>query len=179
MIPISRIMGRLGNSMFQYAYLYGQMRAGRIQDIYVQNPIYWEMYEKEILNTFSEGIIYNNYVGIHVRRGDYVNNPFYHDLMKTDYYKRAMEWFPGETFKVYSDDIEWCKQQEIFKDCVFSKETNEIADFNHLAGSRAVIGANSSFSWWAGLLCRGRAILPQLWLTDGTSAPKHDKFIML
>jgi len=168
MIPIYKLMGRLGNNMFQYAYLYSQKRGGRIPDIYVQNYEYFDMYSDEIKQLFGQDIVKNNYVAIHVRRGDYVNNPFYVDLMKTDYYKKAMAEFANGDFMVFSDDIEWCKRQDIFKGCSFA-DGNEVESMNFMAGCQGIIMANSSFSWWASYLSNATVIAPKQWFSDGTS----------
>ncbi len=145
-------MGRMGNKMFQLAYIHSQFRKGLIPDIYVQDPAYFEDCKEEIRIMYGYGIVPVDRVGIHIRRGDYVLNPFYVDLMTTGYYERAMALFPNERFLVFSDDIEWCKQQELFKDCEFSEGKTEVEDMNLLAGCKHQIIANSSFSLWCGIL---------------------------
>lgn len=159
-------MGRLGNKMFVFAYIYSQVRKGEIEDIYVQDDIHFRDFKDEIKGLFSEGIVPIDQVAIHVRRGDYVNNPFYVDLMETPYYEDAMELFPGEKFLVFSDDIEWCKKQDIFKDCEFSGG-DELTDFNRMAGCKGIIMANSSYSWWAAYLSNAKVIAPLGWYSDG------------
>lgn len=160
--------------MFQYAYLYTQAKQGYIPDIYVQDPDYFEDCKADIKALYGQGIDKLDYVAIHVRRGDYVNNPFYVDLFKTDYYEKAMELFPNDTFLVFSDDINWCKQQDIFQHCIFSEGNDEVTDMNLMASCKAVITANSSYSWWAGWLCTGQVIAPEVdkWFTDGIERTK-------
>jgi hypothetical protein len=114
---------------------------------------------------YGEGIGKLDMVGIHVRRGDYVNNPFYVDLMKTPYYDDAMAKF-DDKFVIFSDDIAWCKEQKIFKGCEFSKGRSEVEDMNLLASCKGIIMANSSFSWWASYLSSARVIAPKLWFRD-------------
>lgn len=168
MIPIERLTGRLGNKMFQYAYLYSQARKGEIPDVYVQDEEYFVEYRDEIKAMFSQDIPdETDMVAIHVRRGDYVNNPFYVNLMDTDYYDKAMQIFPDEKFIVFSDDIEWCKKQDLFDGCAFSERNDEITDMNLMASCKGVITANSSFSWWAGYLSNGIVVAPLEWYTDG------------
>lgn len=152
MIEPHKIFGRLGNQMFQYAYIYAQAQKGEIPDIYIQDPYYFDEFRDGIRGLFGQGIGGPiDQVAIHVRRGDYVNNPFYVDLYLTDYYERAMEMFPDAEFLVFSDDIEWCKQQPIFSECEFAHGT-ELEDLNLMAACRGIIMANSSFSWWAAYL---------------------------
>jgi hypothetical protein len=169
MIHPDKLFGRLGNRMFQMAFIYGEMRRGRTTDIYIQNYEYWEMYANEIKDMFRQEITPNNFVAIHVRRGDYVGHPDYVDLMQTDYYQKAMAEFPNSKFKVYSDDIEWCFNQPIFKDCEFSQNITELEDLNDIAGGKGVIMANSSFSWWGAFLSNRKVIAPSKWFTNSTS----------
>lgn len=175
MLNPDRLFGRLGNRLFQMAYIYAQMKRGVIPDIYVQNPAYFEHYKDDIRTLFGDGIGKIDKVGIHVRRGDYVNNSFYVDLTQTDYYQKAMAMFPDEQFLVFSDDIEWCKQQDIFKNCSFSEGHDEITDMNMLASCKGVIMANSSFSWWGAYLSKGKIIAPKAYYTDGVQRTKYPK----
>lgn len=162
MITPEILTGRLGNKLFQMAYLYAQIRKGIIPDWYLQDPKYFEGYEEDIKTLFGEGIGYLDQVGVHVRRATnpinpaepkYSENPFYVDLSKTDYYQKAMAIFPGEKFVVFSDDPEFCK--EYFKDnpdVQVMDKGDEVEDFNILASCKSQIIANSSFSWWAAFL---------------------------
>lgn len=172
MIPMWKLSGRLGNSMFQYAYLYNQAQLGEIDDVYVQDEKWFEESKEEIRTLFSQGIPAPiDMVAVHVRRGDYCNNPFYVNLMETDYYERAMAEFPDCEFLVFSDDIGWCKQQEIFKNCEFS-EADEVGDMNLMSACVGVIMANSSFSWWGAYLSKGKVVAPREWFTDGVERTK-------
>lgn len=159
--------GGLGNRMFQLAYIYAKARKGELPDIYLQDEKYFIEYKDELRAIFGEGIEPIDMVSIHVRRTDYVDNQFYINLMETDYYERAMELFPDEKFLVFSDDIEWCKQQDIFKNCAFSENNTELEDLKLMAGCKAHIIANSSYSWWAAYISGDKTIAPRTWFTDG------------
>lgn len=172
MLHPSRIFGRMGNQMFQGAYIYAQMKRGRIPDIYVQDPAHFDDYREDIRLLYGDHVGKIDKVAIHVRRGDYVNNPFYVDLAKTDYYQNAMLQFPREHFMVFSDDIEWCKQQDMFKGCSFSEGHDEVEDLNIMASCKGIIMANSSFSWWAAYLSNAKVIAPKAWYTDGQERTK-------
>lgn len=162
MIPIQKITGRLGNQMFQFAYIYSQMKEGNLPDIFLQDSKYFEKYEKEIKEMFGQGIGYLDFVSIHIRRGanpinpdepKYSDNPFYVNLSETDYYKKAIDMFPRDKFLIFSDDPDWCKEK--FKD--FSKfqvmeKGDEIEDFNLMSSCKHHIIANSSYSYWSAYL---------------------------
>lgn len=152
MIDVHNFSGRLGNEMFRQAYIYAQMRDGVIPDVYLQDEKYFEKYADEIKKMFGDGIGFLPYVSIHVRRGDYVNNPFYVDLTKTDYYDDAIAMFPDKQFLIFSDDPEFAKQNFIGKMFQVMEGQTELEDFNQMASCEHNIIANSSFSWWAGYL---------------------------
>lgn len=174
MIQPWRIGGRLGNQMFQLAYLHAQMWDGINEDIYLQDPKYFGKYAGDVKKLFGYGIMPVGHVAIHVRRTDYVGNEFYVDLLKTGYYEKAMDMFPDAKFLVFSDDIEYCKKLPIFEDCEFSEEKDEIKDFNLMAGCEGHIIANSSFSWWAAYVSpfTRRIVAPKSWYADGKERTK-------
>ncbi len=173
------ISGRLGNQMFQFAHIYAQARKGLLPDFYLQDEKFFDGYQDEIKALYGNGIGYKpGYVSIHVRRGDYVNNSYYVDLFQNGYYKRAKDFFPHKKFLVFSDDIEWCKQQEIFKDCEFSEGLGEIEDMNLMASCESNIIANSSYSWWAAYLNPNpdkTVIAPRDWYTLTSPNDGHEK----
>jgi virulence-associated protein VapD len=70
-------------------------------------------------------------VSIHVRRGDYVNNPKvneYHGSLQSDYYLKAIEVINNKVsdskFYIFSDDIEWVRDN-MFDFAVFVKTTSD------------------------------------------------------
>jgi len=159
------------------------MKKGKIPDVYVQDPKYFDKYKDDIKQMFGTGIEPIDMVAIHVRRAGnpsllsepkYSDNSFYVNLMNTDYYPTAMCEFPNEDFLIFSDDIEWCKKQSIFSGCEFSEGKSDVEDMNLMAGCKSYIIANSSFSWWAAYLGGGKTIAPSIqnWYTDGIERTK-------
>lgn len=172
MLPIRQSIGGLGNILFKEAYIRSQCAKGLIPDVYVQDEKYFEDIKDDLKSFFRLGSKPNDYVVIHVRRGDYVDNPFYVDLMKTDYYQKAMAMFPGGKFLVISDNISWCNEQSLFAGCDFAWDNTELEDLNLMVGAKVVITANSSFSWWGGYLSNGIVVAPKAWYTDGVERTK-------
>ncbi len=153
--------------MWQMAFLYSFAQYHGT-DYYFQDPKFFEGQEVMIKKLFGANVRpKTDMVAVHVRRGDYVNNNFYVDLMETDYYERAMEQFPDADFLIFSDDIAWCKRQAIFKDCEFSEGLDEEADMNLMASCIGHIVANSSFSFW------GAYISPY---SQKVIAPREDNY---
>ncbi len=167
MVNPDLIFGKLGNRMFQMAFAYSYAKDNGI-DFYFQDEGFFRKYSSDIKLLFGASIPKKtDMVAIHVRRGDYVNNPFYVDLSNTSYYEDAMAEFQDAKFLVFSDDIEWCKKQSIFADCEFS-EKSELEDMNLMASCVGHIIANSSFSWWGAYISpyTKKVIAPKRWYTD-------------
>lgn len=104
----------------------------------------------------------NDYVAIHVRRGDYDDR--YHPRIPESYYRAAMAKFPGAKFLVFSDDIQACK--EMFGAEVTYSEGDYLDDFRRLKRCKHFIIANSSYSSMAAVLGDSpekRVIAPEPW----------------
>lgn len=183
MRTVRETIGGLGNLMFKQAYLWAQMREGNIPDIYVQSQKYWKKYEHEIRALFGGGINRDERVALHIRRGDYLKvSQFHVNLWDTDYYKNAIKQFPeGTKFLVFckdnqseaqdQDDKEWCERNipQLGIDFELHKHTTETEDLNAMASCVGLIGANSSFSWWAAWLnphSDKKIIFPKQWFVD-------------
>jgi hypothetical protein len=104
---------------------------------------------------------------VHVRRGDYLLNPTYHWVQPAEYYEKGMSMVTAKKWLVFSDDIQWCREQTCFQrgDVVLCDEPNELIalDVMSSCGAGAVI-SNSSFSWWAAMLGGlDKVVYPDLW----------------
>ncbi len=92
---------------------------------------------------------------IHVRRGDYLKHTLYLKISRL-YYMECLHQFrlkiPQSKFIVVSDDINWCKRQEIFisNDIHFDTESkNELETLSILSKCfHGSICSNSTFAWW-------------------------------
>lgn len=104
-----------------------------------------------------------NAVSIHVRRGDYVENPAttqVHGLCPLDYYRRAINYLSKHVsqpvFFVFSDDIAWVRENLILSFPCHYVDHNQGAesynDMRLMSLCNHHIIANSSFSWWGAWL---------------------------
>jgi len=149
---------------------------------YFQTEKYFKNIEKDIRKdfTFKKDIKdicvemveqYNNPIFIHVRRGDYVNQPENHPALSVSYYKNALERYFNDDAPVFvfSDDLDWCREN--FKDDRFliptenqlyeqTSDTNDgrvksfvpYYDLCMMSLCTGGIIANSSMSWWGAWL---------------------------
>lgn len=132
---------------------------------YFQSLQYIEKVEDEIQYYFDLKDEHSTlpYVSLHVRRGDYVGNGLYTDLYAIGYYDVAINEFPGDTFLVFSDDIEFVSKHFNLPKFIICKTGNVVEDFAMMRACKAHIIANSSFSWWAAYLSGNRTIMPGNW----------------
>jgi hypothetical protein len=176
-----KIFGRLGNRLFQMAYIYAQVKEGKLDDIYAQDYRLFDKYGDEVKKLFGEGIGYLPYVAIHLRVGGnpvnpqepkYIDNPFYCPLAKTGYYIDAISKFPNRKFLVFSDDVSFAKTYFEGDKFAFDETTDDVECLNRMASCSDFIIANSSFSYWAAYLSPSigkKVIAPTVdkWFNDG------------
>jgi hypothetical protein len=125
-------------------------------------------------------ILDGNAVSVHVRRGDYVTNPRTHSahgLCAPEYYRRAIGALATKISDlrafVFSDDIEWAKQNLQLKAPVTYVDHNgpdqAHEDLRLMSLCRHHVIANSTFSWWGAWLSAhpGKAVIaPAKWSND-------------
>jgi len=123
---------------------------------FYQSWKYFENAQEEVKQAFKLDFIpgYEDYVSIHVRRGDYVKHANSFPPVTVEYINEAIMKFPWATkLMVFSDDIEWCKKSiSHLQDMEFSEGRNEFEDLSLMASCGHHIIANSTFSWWGAWL---------------------------
>ena len=120
----------------------------------------------------------NNPIALHVRRTDYVTKSKDHPPCGLEYYQKALTQFKNtRNVIVFSDDPEWCKQQELFESDRFliAEGNDNRYDMCLISMCDDFIIANSSFSWWGAWLAnRGTVIAPSRWFGDDGYTSKND-----
>lgn len=94
-------------------------------------------------------------VSIHVRRGDFLQNPTHFPPITMKYIYAALERLPDKNAPkmVFSDDINWCRvEMNQVKNVEFFTDTNERTSLAFMSSCKHHIIANSTFSWWAAYL---------------------------
>lgn len=170
-------------------------------DGYWQCSCYFEKYRNLLQREFSlrneldirnkrmydKIISESNSVGIHVRRGDYLNNSLYTGTCSMDYYAKAVskarEVVCGPlNIYVFSNDIKWSLEnlQNLFHvgDNVnyidWNTGPSSYKDMKLMSACRINIIANSSFSWWAAYLNsreNNAVIAPYKWVNAPMEMP--------
>ncbi len=121
-----------------------------------------------------------NAVSLHIRRGDYANNPkttATHGLCSLDYYRTAIQHIAERVqsphFFIFSDDIAWVKQHLAIPFSHQYIDHNQGAesynDMRLMSLCQHNIIANSSFSWWGAWLnthAHKMVIAPKQWFAN-------------
>ena len=115
----------------------------------------------------------NDYVAIHYRAGDYIDDPAaQHPRCSKEYYEKAMALFPGEKFILFSDDpLVWLNMMQV-DGITYHDENTYVDDFRLMKRCKSFICANSSFSSFAALLGEHpekKIVQPSRWF--GTQMP--------
>lgn len=119
-------------------------------------------------------------VALHVRRGDYVNDPStrsFHGNCSEEYYYQAIELLNRrvrfDRIFVFSDDITWVSTHLSLGDNATYMNTDralsDVEEFKLMARCHHFIIANSTFSWWAARLAMHRekvVIAPERWFAQ-------------
>lgn len=95
-------------------------------------------------------------VGIHIRRGDYVNNPAF-DLCSIDYYEKAIKYLTEKTSEAklyfFTDDKKYVEENYYkYSPCVINHNSDSGMDMYLMSKCKHNIIANSSFSFWGAFL---------------------------
>lgn len=150
---------------------------------YFQSEKYFLENRKDILETFripNQTLDYindkwgdllklNNKVSLHIRRGDYLLPQYssHHPAQNLDYYSSAIKHFDeNSNFLIFSDDIEWCKENFIGSQFNFIEGNPDYIDLWVMSLCDHNVIANSSFSWWGAWLNQNPnkiVIAPKKW----------------
>lgn len=128
-------------------------------------------YNKRMLSNITTA---ENSIGIHVRRGDYKSSIKVYELMgeicTRKYYIQAINQFDSNsTFFVFSDDIDWCRENIKCSNVIYVTQKTPEDDWQDMvlmSSCKHLIISNSSFSWWSAWLndyINKKIIAPAKW----------------
>ena len=146
---------------------------------FFQTDRYFRHIREDLLNDFafkpdvveeSQPILeqFNDPVALHIRRGDFLINHANHNNLTLDYYAEGLKHFDDDReVVIFSDDTDWCKEQELFSDDRFLVSDNDhLFDLCMMSLCSDFIIANSSFSWWGAWLSESpnkKVVAPKNW----------------
>jgi hypothetical protein len=161
---------------FEYIKI-GKIEEDVLIDGFFQSEKYFNHNRDSILDMFSFDFEINkkyNFLkdkkvtSIHVRRGDYIKLPDYHPTQSLEYYLESIEMLKNESelFAVFSDDINWCKENIKLNNCIYIEGEKDYIELYLMSICNNHIISNSSFSWWGAWLNKKedkKVIGPKKW----------------
>ncbi len=116
-------------------------------------------------------------IGVHVRRGDYLDPEDPHTHCSLEYYATALRVIeprlgPDAELFVFSDDIAWAREHIRFNLPTTFVDWNAARNYEDLrlmSACRALIAVNSTFSWWGGWLnprTDKLVVMPRKWYRE-------------
>ena len=158
---------------------------------FFQTEKYFKHIEKQIRKDFTfkdeikdecDDLIkqFTNPIALHIRRGDFVWNNKNHPPLGLDYYESALKLFDSDREAIiFSDDTEWCKEQELFANDRFAvaEGGDQFYDLCLMSMCDDFIIANSTFSWWGAWLGnRGKVVAPKQWFGESLDHDTKDLY---
>lgn len=119
-------------------------------------------------------LYFSNSVSMHIRRGDYLKFQHIHKILPKQYYVEALKHFPNKEIIVFSDDMDWVKDNFKEYNLHFIEGEPDYIDMLLMSSCQHNIIANSSFSWWGAWLNQNptkKVICPKEWFAKNV---KHD-----
>jgi hypothetical protein len=135
---------------------------------YWQSEKYFEHCKDRIRKDFYLPSKPNNGVAVHVRRGDYLKLQHIHPVTPLYFYEEVGKRYKGKDFYIFSDDMEWCKENIKMPGEMCFVEGDEFKHLTVMGGCESHIIANSTFSWWGAWLSGSEDVtVPMPWFSNG------------
>ena len=165
-----------------FKYVDDDTRTQMINYIYSNAELMHAAYDKynEIKSFFGPTTTDDDMVSVHLRRTDYILLSDYHHNLSMDYYKDALKIANKKKIVVFSDEIEWCKDnigKNLYEyDDIYFVNTNSVEiEFILMSMFQHNILANSTFSLWASFISTYQqpkiVIAPKQWYAE--KGPKN------
>lgn len=157
---------------------------------YFQSWRYFDEYREKLLEALGFAWRHKKeYCSVHVRRDDYLQQSEYHPPVTEKYLYEAMKNVAGKQpeiiFRVFSDDILWCKETFSLPgfsqfNIQYSEGTHEVEELEKMSCCSHQICANSAFSWWAAYLNQNPdkiIIMPERWFGEALRHYTRDLYL--
>jgi len=176
---VNTIEQNIGNDLYLDGYWQSYKYFEEFEDYIKKDFTFKNLVENNkdtnVKNMFKD-IIKSNSVMVNIRRSDYLNNNF-HGVMGSDYINESSKIIESKIdnpkYFVFSDDIEWCKENIKLNNMVIVDHKYKGDRFDLylqlMKSCKHFIIPNSTFAWWAAWLSNNKnkiVISPKSWFTD-------------
>lgn len=195
-VPSNFFTNQIGDRDFSENYLQNLNHFLHIEDMIHEIFAPSELSKSFIYKKYTDILSVENTTALHVRRGDYLHLPMHHPTCSLDYFEKCIDYIGSTQLVVFSDDLNWCRQQSIFRDAYFADNDSNhdilnsseiefipsvISDLFLMTKMNQHIISNSTFSWWGAFLAKSKKVLyPMPWYgpeinidVESTMIPKN------
>lgn len=181
-VPSVLFDNRVGDRDFSGDYLQNLNHFNHIEDLVRTFFKPSEMSREYILTRYADILCVPDKTAVHIRRANNLQLPQHHPVCDLAYFEAAIDKVEAKQLVVFSDDLDWCKQQSIFKGAYFADGNPQGIDVMQLTNGYPLslptvafdlflmtemdkhIISNSTFSWWGAYLANSSKVLyPMPW----------------
>lgn len=177
----NNILYRCPDNVSIHGYFQSETYFKHIEDQIRESFIFVDEIYEPTKEMFDSNFYNTEVISVHLRRGDYLKYPN-HPVQELKYYAKGLSKLPSDIpVMVFSDDIEWCEEQDIFQGDRFflAKGNNTAVDLCLQSLCTYHIIGNSSFSWWGSWLAKSKkTIAPSIWF-GGPDAHKDLSYLYI
>jgi|688.fasta_scaffold00093_57 hypothetical protein len=154
-----------------HGYFQSEKYFKNCKDLILKNFSFKEYVKQNVKTNGYSDIenITNQYTAIHIRRTDYLTIQHAHPICSREYYINCLnEISPSGKILIFSDDLNWCKENFIGDQYVHVNLDHHCCLYMMTKVKNIVI-ANSSFSWWGAWLNNRqdkKVYAPKQWFGD-------------
>jgi hypothetical protein len=148
-----------------YGYFQTERYFKHIEDEIRSSFTFKEEIMDHVIKNFTDMFDNTSVISLHIRRTDYLKYT-HHPILNMEYYQTALNELPDLPVLVFSDDIDWCKEQDFLSGDRFyhSEENSTAVDLCLQSLCSYHIIANSSYSWWGAYLANSKTVYaPKNW----------------
>lgn len=135
-------------------YLFGTFQSEKYFNPEIARSIFRipERIRKSLMEKYGN-ILSRGVTALHVRRGDYLQQPHEYNITSMRFFRKAIKQIgQNSEFLIISDDIEWCKRKFKGDNFFFTDANSALEDFYLQSLCKNNIISNSTFSWWGAFL---------------------------
>ena len=162
----------VNESSYDNVYFEGMYQSEDYFNSQIVKPLF-----KDMLQLSDEK---TDYVGIQVRRGDYLKCTGLFNIPPAEWYNEMYhKYFNGRKVMITSNDEEWCRQNLNIKNAEYISSQNPIEDMRKMNKCRDFIISASTYGWWCAYLAeqaQSKIVCPWPWFNPHSNIKDDRKY---
>lgn len=158
---------------------------------FFQSEKYWQHAKEEVLKQFEfkkelkerlksdfKDAFQKPTVSISIRRGDFVNNKNYYQVLISYYLSAYYKYFSDCNILIFTDDFAYCKLHfESLDNVYYADGLKDIEQLCLMSMCDKFIISNSTFSWWGAYLSQSKEVIRPIKNFDALKYDESDYWL--